>query len=314
MFTLAHISDWHATTLEGAPLAALANKRFFGWQSWLRKRRKRHRPEVLRAVFDDVRACAPDHVVVTGDLTNVGLPQEFAEAAAQLRELGDPTWVTVVPGNHDAYVRVPSDVGVDAWAPYLCGDGAAADARAPRASEYPTLRVRDGVAIVGVCTARPTAWLLASGEVGAGQLARLEARLRALGERGLVRVVALHHPPTDEGVSWRRRLRDWRALQHVLARAGAELVVHGHRHRTWLGEIPGRGAPIAVGGTRSASDVGVKDAARAQYHLYRIERDGAQVRIRVEVRGWDRARRCMAPEREHAFASVPAPVPVPLRA
>jgi len=308
VFTLAHISDWHATTLEGATLRELANKRFFGWQSWLRKRRARHRPEVLRALFDDLQRQAPDHVVVTGDLTNIGLPQEFAEAALQLRELGDPQRVTLVPGNHDAYVRIEPSDGVDRWAAYLCGDDAPGCARAPVLAAYPTLRVRGGVAIVGVCSAQPSAWFLATGEVGSGQLARLEAMLRALAERGFVRVVALHHPPTNLAVSPRRRLRDWRALQGVLARAGAELVVHGHRHRTWFGELEGPSAPVAVAGARSGSDIGVKEHARAQYHLYRFEQSDGGVRIRAEVRGWVPAASAVEREYEHVFergASAP---------
>ena len=283
MFTLAHITDWHATTLEGASFGELANKRFFGWQSWLRKRRKSHRPEVLRALFEDLRAQSPDHVVVTGDLTNIALEQEFVESAQQLRELGSPDWITVIPGNHDAYTRVENANSWDYWAPYLHGDGASGDA-APRFDEFPTLRVRDGIAIVGACSALATPLFMASGELGAPQLERIEAMLRESGERGLFRVLAVHHPPTDDGVSPRRRLRDWAGLQAVLERTGAELIVHGHRHRTWLGGVPGPTGAIPVVGARSASDIGKKEAKRAQYHLYRLER-GAPVQL--EVRGYD---------------------------
>lgn len=284
MFTLAHLSDWHATTLRGARAGELATKRFWGWQSWLRSRRKRHRPEVLAALFEDIRAQAPDHVVVTGDLTNVALEQEFAEAARMLGQLGDPGWVTVVPGNHDAYVAVDPARGWDRWAPYLQADGAG-DREAPTRADYPLVWVRESVAIIGLCSAEPTPLFMASGSLGRGQLERLEQILRGLGERQLTRVVALHHPPTAEHVGWRRRLRDWRALQAVLARTGAELVVHGHRHRSWFGTLPGHSAPVPVAGVRSASDVGSREERRAQYHLYRIE-PGRPVRL--EVRGYDR--------------------------
>ena len=88
VFTLAHVSDWHATSLLGAPARALATKRFWGWQSWHRSRRKRHLPEVLSCLLADVREQQPDHVVVTGDLTNVALEQEFV--VKDLRILGGP--------------------------------------------------------------------------------------------------------------------------------------------------------------------------------------------------------------------------------
>ena len=285
MFKLAHITDWHATTLEGASFGELANKRVFGWQSWLRTRRRRHRPEVLTALFNDLRVQSPDHVIVTGDLTNIALEQEFAEAAKQLRELGDPSWVTVIPGNHDAYIQLDNAVSWDYWAAYMNGDGTDPQTTtAPRFDEFPTLRVREGVAVIGVCSALATPLFMASGEVGALQLERIEAMLRETGDRGLFRVLAIHHPPTDEEVPPRRRLRDWAELQAVLKRVGAELLVHGHRHRTWLGEVDGPGQAIPVAGARSASDIGVKEVKRAQYHLYTLEHGKP---VQLEVRGYD---------------------------
>jgi len=299
VFTLAHVSDWHTTTPQGAPVRELATKRFWGWQSWHRSRRKRHRPEVLARILDDVRDQAPDHVVVTGDLTNVALAQEFDQAANLLRALGEPGWVTVVPGNHDAYVAVEPARGWDCWAPYLLSDGVD-QPRAPRFEDYPTLRVRDGVAIIGLCSALPTPLFMASGQLGSVQLQRLERLLIELRERGLVRVVALHHPPTDRGVSRRRRLADWRDLQAVLAREGAELLVHGHRHRTWLGSVAGPAGPVPVAGVRSASDLGTREERRAQYHLYRIT-PGQPVRL--EVRGYDRESGRVVREDERVLVS-----------
>ena len=299
MFTLAHLSDWHATTLEGAKTGDLATKRFWGWQSWMRGRRRRHRPEVLASLHEDVRQQAPDHVVVTGDLTNVALEQEFEEAAATLRELGDPRWVTVVPGNHDAYVSVDPERGWDRWAAYLLPDGGAGP-RAPTRADYPIVRVRERVAIVGLCSAEPTPLFMASGSLGSGQLGRLEQTLEALGSQGLTRVVALHHPPNAEEIGRRRRLADWRALQGVISRAGAELMLHGHRHRSWFGAIPGATGPVPVVGVRSSSDVGSREDRRAQYHLYRIEPGQP---VQVEVRGYDRETGAFALERSAALGA-----------
>ena len=41
----------------------------------------------------------PDVVVITGDITNCGLPEEYEMAAAILRQLDYPTFI--IPGNHD---------------------------------------------------------------------------------------------------------------------------------------------------------------------------------------------------------------------
>jgi len=318
LFTLAHISDWHCTTLEGVGWGSLASKRFFGWLSWIIRRRKTHRPEVLAALFDDLKGQQPDHVAVTGDLTNVALEQEFVEAAGLLARLGSPERVFVVPGNHDAYVAISRRLSLDHWAEYMLSDlsdavapaeadsGERVEARprawAPTRDEFPTLRLRGEVALVGVSSSEPTPLFNASGSVGKEQLERLEVTLAQLGERGLCRVVLINHPPTDEGLSPRRRLRDGALLRRSLSRAGAELVLFGHDHRTRIARLPGPSGEIPVVGVRSSSYCGERPHKRAQYHLFRLERvvaaDGPGYRIQLIVRGYDAARCCFVAEGE----------------
>lgn len=299
MFTLAHISDWHATSLEGVRLRELMNKRLLGWLSWSSARRHVHRVEVLRALFQDLRSQSPDHVAVTGDLTNISLEQEFVAARELLAELGPPTWVSLVPGNHDAYVRVPRARAWDRWSNYMASDQAAEAARragaaltAPLAAEFPTLRIRGPIAFVGLCTAQPTAPGLASGRVGSEQLERLAASLSELGSQGMCRVVLIHHPISDDGLSRRRRLSDSADVRAVLKEVGAELVLHGHGHRTQIVEIPGPSRAIPVIGVRSSSHAGDSEERRAQYHLFRIEsaapeRRGPPFRLVLSIRGYD---------------------------
>lgn len=279
--------------------ASLLNKRLLGWLSWTVRRRHTHRPEVLEALIEDVRAQRPDHVAVTGDLTNVALDFEFERASRWLAMLGDPSWVSIVPGNHDAYVRVDPARSWDLWAPYLLSDDAspagdtAGPARAPAPADFPTLRRRGPVAIVGLCSAVPSPPFFATGRLGRAQLERLDRLLGALGEEGACRVVLLHHPPTDRHVSPRRRLRDAAALGEVIRRRGAELVLHGHVHRRIVDSMPGPSGPVPVVSVSSASDVGHKPQKRACYHLYDLERDGgagggsARWRIGMRVRGFD---------------------------
>ncbi|MEJ2202418.1 MAG: metallophosphoesterase [Desulfuromonadaceae bacterium] len=122
-FSLAHFSDPHLSSLAAVSPRDLLCKRLLGYLSWWRKRRRIHRREILDALLRDLRQVAPDHLAITGDLTHIALPDEFRQVARWLERVGPPQEVTVVPGNHDAYVAVPWRDGQARWAPYLAADG-----------------------------------------------------------------------------------------------------------------------------------------------------------------------------------------------
>ena len=118
-FVLAHLSDVHLGPLPRLPLALANAKRLAGTLNWYRNRRHVHRPEAAEAVARDVVEQSPDHIAVTGDLTNIGLPEEIARSAAWLGRLGAAVHVSVIPGNHDIYSTVRGRrLGVAALAPW----------------------------------------------------------------------------------------------------------------------------------------------------------------------------------------------------
>ena len=123
-FRLAHLSDLHLGPMPRVNPARAAQPAGLGYVSWQRRRYRVHRREVLDALVADLREQAPDHVAITGDLVNISLPAEFVQAAVWLRQLGTPEWVTVIPGNHDAYVEVKWREAWAHWSDYMCGDGA----------------------------------------------------------------------------------------------------------------------------------------------------------------------------------------------
>src|SRR5688500_2337705 len=118
-FTLAHLSDPHLAPLPTPRLLDLAGKRVLGYLNWTRNRHKFHKRHVLDALVSDIQAQAPDHIAVTGDLVNLALEAEFAPAQQWLESVGAPDRVTVIPGNHDAYVRITRDRHAQAWGNYL---------------------------------------------------------------------------------------------------------------------------------------------------------------------------------------------------
>jgi len=115
MFSVAHLSDLHATPVHPGGLQPLLNKRFFGWLSWNVRRKQVYRSDVLAALIDDLGETKPDQVVVTGDLTNIGLESEFEAARAWLARIGEPDRVFAIPGNHDAYVEIEHERSLAHW-------------------------------------------------------------------------------------------------------------------------------------------------------------------------------------------------------
>jgi len=290
MFTLAHLSDPHLGPLPPARFHQLLSKRLFGYLNWYR-RQGVHRAEALDAIVADLRAQVPDHIAVTGDLVNIALPAEFTHALAWLRGLGEPADVSVIPGNHDAYVPQWGGDGFRLWADYMRPDARGAGFLDKSEARFPYVRVFGDVALVGTSTARATAPFMAAGRLGRAQIIRLEATLEALGAAGLTRVLLIHHPPLPGMASWRRGLHDARALERVLLRVGAELILHGHEHRftlNWLewsgGTSPIVGAPSASAAA-SATRRGGHGKPLAAYHLYRIHREPSGCVIHMTRRG-----------------------------
>ncbi len=288
MFTLAHLSDPHVPTRLAPGVAALMSKRLLGYLSWRCRRSRIHRREILDALGRDLLDLQPDHVAVTGDLVNISLPAEFANAAKWLRGLGRAERVTVVPGNHDAYVAVPWAQSWALWADYMASETAEGEAVPPAAStDFPIIRRRGPMAIIGLCTALPTAPGLASGKLGKRQLADLADHLRDLAREDLFRVVLLHHPPIPGTTNHRKELIDSASFRDVIAKTGAELVLYGHNHRFASGEIPGHGGPVPVFGVPSASALPSHGKAAAQYHLFDIDRTGSGWTVALRTRRFE---------------------------
>jgi 3',5'-cyclic AMP phosphodiesterase CpdA len=279
MQRFAQISDPHLSTLAGVQWRELLSKRLLGYLSWRRKRRFEHRQEILEALRRDLGRTPLAQLLVTGDLTHIGLPQEFAQARSWLERLGDPRQVAVVPGNHDAYVASDWRETFARWAEYMAPDGA--DGAVPA---FPSLRVRGETAFIGLSTACPKPPFLATGTAGAAQLARLPALLAESARAGLFRVVYLHHPPLPGQEAWRKRLTDAAAVRALLVEHGVELVLWGHSHRAFRGELATRHGPAALVAVPSASTRGRHGNDVAGYNCYTVARSGGGWHLEIETR------------------------------
>ena len=274
----AHFSDPHLSFEPRLSPAQRFSKRQLSVWSWAKNRGKAQQGMLLSALVADVRAHAPDGLLITGDIVNFSLPGEFPAAADWLASLGSEHHVSVVPGNHDALVAVPEAQGWSLWQRWMSND----DGR----MSWPYVRERGDIALVGVNSALPTPPLLASGRIGEAQLAALETRLRALGERGLCRVVMLHHPPAAGAISRRKALVDADAFRAVIERVGAELVVHGHSRDPRFDRLRGPQGFLPCLGLPSASAEPSRHDAGARWQQLGLQREGDGWRLHQAVRLW----------------------------
>ncbi|MBF9234381.1 metallophosphoesterase family protein [Microvirga alba] len=279
MFRLAHLTDPHVGPLPRPQLRQLMSKRLTGWFNWQRSRREAHDMVLLSELVADIRDRKPSHIACTGDTCNIGLPSEWATSRVFLEGLGAPEHVSFVPGNHDAYVQGALEGLLREVGPWTRGDDGSEGV-------FPYLR-RDGpIAIIGLSSAIPTLPFVASGRVGAKQMKAAEEMLRELGqEESCFRIVLIHHPPHVGGTSAGRNLTDARAFEAMIARVGAELVLHGHNHVGSVAHLQGPRGPVPVVGAPSASARSGATTHRAGYHLFAIDQTKTGFTLTAELRG-----------------------------
>ena len=190
----------------------------------------------------------PDAVVITGDMTDCGLPEEYALLRRLLASLPMP--VFMVPGNHDrrgnlkrAFADWPVIVADPNFVQFVVDD-------------YP-------VRLIGLDTVMERS---SAGILCARRLAFLSDALEAAPRRPTV--VFMHHPPFDCGIGHMDRIR--------LLDGSAELAAILQRHQQILGLWCGhnhRQIETVFGGVPATIIPGV--AHQVAFHL--DDDDGALV-------------------------------------
>lgn len=268
MFRLAHISDLHLLSLDGVRWTQFLNKRWIGGLNLLSNRSRHYDAEVFGKAVEDMNTQQIDHLICTGDVTNLAFESEFDFAKSFFSKLNlKPHQVTILPGNHDAYVQEGHQLFHQAFAENVSSDTPWVDA-----DPFPIVRKRDGVTIVGLSTCVATPWFRAWGEIGTKQLGRLDQVLKET--KGTFQIVGIHHPPVGKPAENRiRGLKDHRKLQELLKTHGVSLLVHGHEHRNIRETVGG----TIVRGIQSGTYVGHKPNRGARYRIYEIDAQSQNV-------------------------------------
>jgi 3',5'-cyclic AMP phosphodiesterase CpdA len=279
---IAHLSDLHVLALAGVSPHRFLNKRLTGYANLRLKRKHIHRRSYVEAIAKEIATLQIDHVVVTGDLTNLALAEEFA-AARDLLEKGlglSPKDVSVVPGNHDLYTRgaLRTQRFSKFFAEYIQSDLPELAAKTPLGA-FPFVRLRGPCAIIGLTTAVPRLPFVASGRIGAAQLEAFGKILDHPEVKKRTPVVLIHHPlhnPSSKLKTLVEGLTDADELAaHLMRSTIAEgLVLHGHLHRRQSKILAHDRSRVQVVGATSAS-LHHHDVDRmAGFNVYEIESDG----------------------------------------
>ncbi len=285
MFTFAHLSDPHFTSLHDVSWKSLLNKRAMGYLSWYLHRQSEHRPEVLDSLVHDLAQRKPDHVVITGDLTHLGLPEEFHQARLWLDSLQKLADVTVIPGNHEAYISTSFESTLQQWEPYLISQPPLGNGQTTTSPSqiFPSLRIHGPIAFIGLSSACPTPPFFATGAIDEAQLETLSDLLRSSRIQELFRVLLVHHPPIPQSVRWRKRLTNAKRLAQLLFHHPVDLILHGHTHRSSLHDLPTTMGSTPIIGVPSASAIGTNPGQEAQYCLFEAQGEPGDYRISASV-------------------------------
>lgn len=157
----------------------------------------------------------PDVVLMTGDLTESGLPGEYANLAALIRQyLTMPVYV--IPGNHDRRDNCRRELG------FLPGVTSDPDYVQYAVEDHPVRLVLLDTVVVGA----------GHGELRDAQLNWLDRTLAA--EPDKPTLLGMHHPPFACGIAHMDRinLRNAEAFAAVIARhKQVQRIICGHHHR-----------------------------------------------------------------------------------
>jgi 3',5'-cyclic-AMP phosphodiesterase len=222
----------------------------------------RYRRELLRTAIDEVNAAGPDLVVVAGDVTDDGYPDQFPEAREELAAI-ECRHVVLVPGNHDArnvgYIRFEESFG----------------------SRDSRLRFgADGLelALVAVDSSKPD---IDEGEIGREHYGWIEEGFEGQAD---LRVFICHHHlmPVPGTGRERNQVLDAGDVIALLRQLEVDLVLSGHRHVPYV--WPVAGMFIVHSGT--VSTLRVRGFPHPSYNLIRV--DGPRISVELRIPGGER--------------------------
>jgi len=310
-FRFVQLSDLHLSSIDVPNPLRLFNKRILGYLSWLRKRRHTHQRWVLEQAIETFEKLSIDHYAITGDLTHIGLKNEFQQVQQWLEQLDTAKNITLIPGNHDLYVNERWSRSFELWEQYLHGDNHSSanqiytdDALTQLNNLYPIVRIRKNIAFIGLNSVFDAPWFRATGQLDPSQLQRLKEVLASPELDKYCKILLIHHPLSLTNTPARKCLLNHNELRTLLSENPVDLVLHGHGHHTCFESIEtNSGYSLPVIGISSSSSISEKPGYQAEFLLFQISQLTKHWEIEMQSYKLDGNERIFKPDQQKVFTS-----------
>ena len=212
------------------------------------------REDVFQNVIQEVNSLNPDAVVITGDLTNEGLKEQYEKCQNLISKINVEK-IIAISGNHDY-----RNTGYLHFKKYF---------------PFKTINeLSDDVVLVTLGTARPDR---DEGEVGYRQTLWLERTMKKYQDK--TTILAMHHhligiPDTG---SDRLTIIDAGDVLRATLDSGVNLVLCGHKHRPWLWDFNN----LLIANAGSTSSERVRGFFENSYNIIKIENGDISIDLKI---------------------------------
>ena len=272
------LSDLHLSSINQPNPLRLMNKRILGYLSWRRKRRFTHQTWIIDTAIEKIKQLDVDHYAITGDLTHIGLKEEFEQVAQWLSSVAGPEDITVIPGNHDLYVNEQWQRSFALWKSYLYDENNSNEnintnnALQKLNQLYPVVRIRKNVAFICLSSVFAAPWFRATGFVAEQQLSRLQNLLSSKTLDKFCKILLIHHPVSLTHTARRKSLINHAELNNILKEYPVQLILHGHGHNSSLDSlICTNKNETPVIGIASSSSTSQSENHRAEFLVFDVK-------------------------------------------
>ena len=261
---ICHISDLHLPIEKKPTLLQLFNKRIFGFLNHTSKRKNIFKLENLDLIFNDINKSNDIHTVLTGDIVNLSLEDEFSSASQLLDHHFTDEALSVIPGNHDAYIKVDYKRSMSYLKKYFNKQNNSIDQE-----PFPYLKIINDIAIIGLSSAINSPPLMCWGKMSSKQINTLEDMLKSINGNNYFTIILIHHPVHKYGFMNLKGLLNRKQLLETITKYNINLVLHGHLHREVYNFIKTKDKFVPCIGAPSSSKMLNEKISYLQYKIWK---------------------------------------------